>query len=329
MIVAERVRVWDAALGAIASCLRGRGLRQIQTPPVVDEVALEPWIEPVGVGERFVQTSPELTMKRLLADGAGASFQLAAVARSGEHGQWHREQFVLLEWYRDAPALAAVRADAEAVIAAVAEALAPWRDVSVPVPSRWRTVAWLDALAQHTGVALRGDEDGDAVLRVCASRLRLPSLRARTPEARTLEAWTALFTALCDEALDPWLRARAAVGEGVHVVEFPAPLSALSEHERDGSGRAIAARFESHGFGRELCNGYRELRDGVEQRRRFDAVAQLREAVALPPLPMPEQFLALLEQGRLPPCAGAAMGVDRLVALAAGADSLDAIALVR
>ncbi|MBX7082768.1 MAG: hypothetical protein K1X88_26415 [Nannocystaceae bacterium] len=329
MIVADAVRVWDAALSAISSCLRDRGLRQIQTPPVVDEVALEPWIEPLGLAGRFVQTSPELTMKRLLADGAGATFQLAAVARRGEHGQWHREQFVLLEWYRDAPTLAAVRADAEAVIAAVAEALAPWRRADAPVPTRWRSIAWLDALAQHTQLVLRGDEDGDALVHACRSRLPLPPLRAATPQARTLEAWTALFTALCDQALDAWLAARAADGEGVHVIEFPAPLAALSEHERDGSGRAVAARFESHGFGRELCNGYRELRDGVEQRRRFEAVAQLRDAVGLPVLPMPERFLALLEQARLPPCAGAAMGVDRLVALACGADSLDAIALVR
>ncbi|HWB82171.1 MAG TPA: amino acid--tRNA ligase-related protein, partial [Nannocystaceae bacterium] len=142
---------------------------------------------------------------------------------------------------------------------------------------------------------------------------------------RTLEAWTALFTAWSDAVLDRWLAERAHEGEGVHLVDFPAPLAALAERSTDARARAVSRRFESHAFGRELANGYGELRDPVEQRQRFTAVADLRHAHELPPIPLPERFLADLPA--LPPCAGCALGLDRLVALALGATSLADVAL--
>ena len=189
---------------------------------------------------------------------------------------------------------------------------------------RWREVAFLDALAEH-GVTLRGDEDADALARACAGVLELPAPRCIDPFARTLEAWTALFTAWCDVAFDRWLAERARAGEGVHVIDFPAPLAALAERSTDVHARAVSRRFESHALGRELANGYGELRDAVEQRKRFAAVADLRAAHELPALPLPQRFLADLPA--LPPCAGCALGLDRLVALALGATSLTDVAL--
>jgi lysyl-tRNA synthetase class 2 len=104
-------------------------------------------------------------------------------------------------------------------------------------------------------------------------------------------------------------------------------LAALAEHDVDAHGRAIAARFESHACARELANGYRELRDATEQRRRFTSVLALRDAHGLPALPMPEAFLADLATRGLPRCSGAALGLDRLLAAALGAASLADIAL--
>ncbi len=322
-----RVAAWDAALAAVRSCLRGAGLREAPTPVVVEEVALEPWIEPVSAGARWLQTSPELAMKRLVARGSGPVFQVAQVVRGGERGAWHRESFWLLEWYRDAPELAAVQTDVERLVAEVAAALAPWRagDAIAP-PTSWTRVGFLDVLAERGGPVLRGDEDGDALAHACADGpLALPELRCRGVAARTLEAWTALFTELSDASLDAWLLARARAGEGVHLVDFPAPLAALAELDVDVHGRAIAGRCESHAFGRELANGYRELRDPDEQRTRFLAVAELRECYAAPPLALPERFLG--ELATLPPCAGCALGLDRLVALAVGAHALAEITL--
>jgi lysyl-tRNA synthetase class 2 len=137
--------------------------------------------------------------------------------------------------------------------------------------------------------------------------------------------WTALFSDWSDAHLDPWLRARATQGRSnashhpngaaVHVTGFPAALSALAVI-RGG----VARRFESYVHGIELANGYWELRDSAEQRERFARVNRLRAAHGAEPLPMPERFLAALST--LPPAAGVALGLERLIALAAGVADL-------
>lgn len=325
--VAARVATWDAALAAVRAYFRGEGLREVMTPPRVPAVAIEPWIEPVPATPGWLHTSPELAMKSLLAHGSGPIFQITHVARASERGAWHREQFVLLEWYRldGDPA-----DDVAALVARVLEALAPWGRPSTPPPDRWSRVAFLDAVRETTGgLALRGDEDGEALTRALeGAAWSLPPLRTTDAAARRLEAWTAFFTAWSDTALDPWLAARAGAGEGIHLIAFPEPLAALAERSLDAAGRSTSGRFESHAFGRELANGYRELRDPIEQRARFAAVAALRGAYGAPPLPMPEAFLADLTSPGLPVCSGAALGLERLVALATGAACLDDVALV-
>lgn len=319
--------LWDAALVAVREHFRGAGLCEVMTPPVVDAVAIEPWIEPVAASTGWLHTSPELAMKRLVAAGSGPIFQIAHVARAGETGAWHREQFVLLEWYREGDALANVIADVEAIVARVVEHAAPWMSAKIEAPRTWTRIGFLDALAATmSSTTLRGDEDAEELARAVPS-LELPEIRTRSIEARTLEAWTAFFSAWSDVHLDPWLAAKAAHGEGIHLVEFPAPLAALAVCSRDDRDRATSGRFESHAFARELANGYRELRDPIEQRARFAQTAELRAAHDRPVLPMPEAFLADLADPGLPPCCGAALGLDRLIALAVGATSLADIAL--
>lgn len=321
-----RVALWDAALAAVRGYFRDAGLREVMTPPRVPAVAIEPWIEPVAASPGWLHTSPELAMKSLLAHGSGPIFQITHVARASESGAWHREQFVLLEWYR----LAGDPADdVAALVARVLETVAPWGRPATRSPDRWVRVAFLDAVAETSGLALRGDEDGDALARALeGTAWSLPTLRTTDGRARTLEAWTAFFTAWSDAALDPWLAARADAGEGIHLIGFPEPLAALAERSVDALGRSTSGRFESHAFGRELANGYRELRDPIEQRARFAAVAALRGAYGAPPLPMPDAFLADLASPGLPACSGAALGLERLVALAVGAACLDDVALV-
>ena len=293
------------------------------------EPAPEPWIEPVAAPPGFLATSPELAMKRMLCRGAGSIFEVAHVLRKSEHGALHREEFHLIEWYRVDEGLDAVIADVEAIVDEVFDAVAPWRTGEAAAPRAWMRVGFFDLVATTSGLVLRGDEDDDALARACASAKigALPEPAARDPDVRTLERWNAFFTAVSDAFLDPWLAATAQAGQGVHVVEFPAVLAALAEHERDANGRATAARFESHACARELCNGYRELRDAIEQRRRFAHVLALRDAHRLAPLPMPEAFLAELATLGLPPCSGAALGLDRLLAAALGAATLDDVTL--
>lgn len=307
----ERVRLWDAALAAVRGYFREQGLREVSTPVRVRAVAIEPFIEPIAAPPGLLATSPELAMKRLLVRGSGPIFQVSHVFRRAELGERHSEEFHLVEWYRVGEPLAAVVADVERLVERVFAATG----ASGHAPKRWLTVAFRDAVAATCGARLRGDEGPDALLAALpaelagATRAGIAPAGAAGPDAARLLAWTSFFSAWSDMYFEPWLKDQ----EGVHLTGFPAPLAALAELEPAGS---VARRAECHVRGLELANGYGELRDPVEQRRRFAAVAGLRSALGLPALPVDEEFLG--ELPRMPACSGMALGLDRLLTLAAG-----------
>lgn len=338
--------VWDAALAAVRAVLRGAGLREVVTPVRLSAVAIEPFIEPVAAPPGLLATSPELPMKRLLCAGAPSIFQIATCFRAGEIGDLHREELHLVEWYRLDADTGAMRADVERVVASVFEAVAEvLREPDDPVtpPRSYDVVGMLDLVEETLDVTLRGDEDAEALAAALAPvrvRLRDPLATvpherlASSPRAHALAAWTAFFSAWSDAALDPWLAARTPA-RGVHLVDFPVPLAALSAVAPEagpglaprGERRSVAHRFESHVHGRELANGYRELRDADEQRERFEAVNALRVALELPALPIDTAFIEDLRRPGLPPCAGVALGLDRLVLLACGRSRLADVAI--
>ncbi|KIG13204.1 Translation elongation factor P [Enhygromyxa salina] len=338
----DRVLAWDAALAAVRGQLRAAGLREVSTSIRVDAVALEPWIEPLASGEKLLATSPELAMKRLLCRGGGSMFQIAHVFRAAERGAQHSEEFHLIEWYRDQQArlegITPGMQDVERIVAAVFEAVGAALGDRVrerlPAPTRWRRVNLLALMGETLGVQLVGNESAEA-LAPLLDRVRAaggvvlaagesgPHHLGLGPDVARLLAWTELFSLWSAHTFDPWL-AGLPPDVGVHVERFPASLAALAELEPDE--RCTAARFESHVGGIELANGYRELRDPVEQRRRFEHVAGIRAHVGLPPLPMPDAFLAELEA--MPASVGVALGLDRLVALACGQPRLDQIRLL-
>jgi len=321
--IARRVVVWDAALAAVRAYLRSAGLLEVSTPIRVTAPAIEPYIDPIAAPPGYLATSPELAMKRLLVRGSGSIFQLSHVFRQAERGDRHSEEFHLLEWYRLGGELTRVEADVEAVVAAVFMA------VGAEPPARWLRVDFFSLFERSTGVPLRGDEDDEALRAVVGPALRAMVWDGRpgpltNPDAgvRSLAAWTALFSAWSDLHLEPWLSRQ--VGVGVHLGEFPAALAALAQRSQQ-DGRAVAHRVESHVAGVELANGYLELRDPVEQRRRFTAVNGLRGALGQVSLPLDEDFLR--ELGGLPVTTGMALGLDRLIMLACGCTRLDDISL--
>lgn len=330
----RRVAVWDAAFAVVRAHLRGAGLREVSTPVRVAAPAAEPYIDPIAAPPGWLATSPELAMKRLLCRGSGPVFQLSHVFRRAERGDRHREEFHLLEWYRLGSSLTAVERDVEVIVADVYAAAAEVLEHDehhVAPPRRWIRASFFEVFAATTGVALRGDEDDAGLRAIVSAELRAAvwddrpgPLTDRDPEVRTLAAWTALFSAWSDAKLDPWLLGQ--VGVGVHLGEFPAGLAALAERDMQG-GRAIAHRVESHVCGVELANGYRELRDAGEQRRRFAAVHALRAALGEPALPTDEAFLSELASPGLPVCTGMALGLDRLIMLACGRTRLDDVTL--
>lgn len=327
----RRVVVWDTAMAAVRDVLRRAGLREVSTPCRAPAPAIEPYIEPIPAGPQWLMTSPELAMKRLLCRGSGPIFQLAHVFRGGEIGANHREEFHLLEWYRLGDDMRLLESDVEAIVAAVCTALG----ADAIVPRRWRRVGFFDVFAETTGVQLRGDEDAralelavsaDVALHELVFRRHAPGpMAANDPEVRSFATWLAVYSAW-STVLDEWLAGQG----GVHLVDFPAPLAALAECAEvgDASGaehrasRSIARRMESYVGAVELANGYRELRDAGEQRRRFERVNALRGACELDGLPLDDAFLADLAELGLPACTGIALGLDRLIMLACDAASL-------
>ncbi len=332
----DRARLWDAVSSGARSHLRGTGLLEVSTPARVLAPAIEPWIEPLAAAPQWLRTSPELALKRLLARGVGSCFELAKVWRAGEIGDWHREEFHLLEWYRVADTAAGaaanferLREDVEALVAAAATAREELGLSGPAAPARWET--WTFDAAWHETTGQTRPADALDALREAARGVSgapdAPLLARDAPaddRVAVLAAWSELFSWWSDGALDPWLERKAEAGIGIHIVDFPAPLAALAEIEGEGRD-ARARRFESF-IGRvELANGYLELRDPRAQRERFARVAAMRAWSGLGPLPLDEGFLS--ELGQLPPVAGIALGFERLLAWCTGVRRLSDLAL--
>jgi lysyl-tRNA synthetase class 2 len=301
---------------------------EVETPALVPAPSPEPQFAPFPAGGGaggFLIASPEFQMKRILVGGFERIFRLGPVFRSGESGRLHNPEFTLLEWYRVGADLEAMARDLEALIAAalpLAEALDEEGWLAVPpdpfhaaelgvarvdcrAPFARRTVAAL--FHEHLGMTIEDALDAPA--------LRRAARQAGVPGAEALsDDFEQAFFAL-------WNRFEHRLGREAPllVTEWPAPLASLARL-KPGDPR-VAERMELLVGGIELANGFAELTDAVEQRRRFEQDRALRRARGLPQVPLDERFLAALEEG-MPPAAGMALGFDRLVMLLAGATSI-------
>jgi lysyl-tRNA synthetase class 2 len=269
----------------------GEGFLEVETPIRVPAPAPEEHIDPEPSGDRFLAASPELQMKRLLAARAYPRiFQIARCFRRGERGALHLPEFTMLEWYRSGAGILELMADCEALAVRIASAVgappsAPSRP-AVDLAPPWERIEVADAFARHAGWRPDGAPD---------------ALR---------------FTRDLVEVVEPALpRDRP-----VFLVGYPATMASLARIDPANPERA--ERFELYAGGMELANGFAELADPVEQRARFEAELELRERRGAACPPIDERFLAALERG-LPASAGIALGVDRLVMLFTGAESID------
>jgi lysyl-tRNA synthetase class 2 len=230
-------------------------------------------------------------MKRLLAAGVGDCYQIAPAFRAGEQGRWHNPEFTLLEWYRlgyDAPALM------EEVSALVDRILGPGQYHQGSYQGFFLAAGLPDPLT--------ATEDA----------LQKAAAEATTPPPRGLDGG-GLLDWLFSEIVVPGLPPRA------FVTGFPAEQAVLAR--REAADPRVAARFELFCNGVELANGFDELTDPAELRRRLEADQQRRRAADRTVPVIDERLLAAMGHG-LPACAGVALGLDRLFALAAGVDSV-------
>ena len=282
-----------------------RGVLEVETPLLAAAATAEPHLASLVVaGEppRYLQTSPEFHMKRLLAAGSGPIYQLGRAFRGGEAGRRHNPEFTLLEWYR--PGLDHHRLMDE--VEELLRALLPERIGPAPAP---RT-AYGELFRRQLGVDPHRATAAELDRAIAAEDLSGPTFAPDDRDGR-LQLLMAL-------AVEPRLP-----GGLVFVHEFPASQASLARVQRTEEG-AVAERFEAFVDRVELANGFHELGDADEQRRRFAADLAGRRAAGLPEPPLDERLLAALEVG-LPDCAGVALGFDRLVMLAAGAETIDEV----
>ena len=244
----------------------------------------------------YLQTSPEYAMKRLLAAGSGDIYQVCKVFRDDESGRHHNPEFTMLEWYRVGFDHRKLMEEVEALLATLLGAVLTLPAERLTYAEAFQRVLGLDphaaTLAELGALA--------------AERLGAADLGGERDVALDL-----LMGALVGPALG--------AGRITFVHEYPASQAALAR-TLPGSP-AVAARFEAYVCGLELCNGFHELADAAEQRRRFEADRHARAARRLPLPPVDERLLRALATG-FPDCAGVALGLDRVLMLALGCDSL-------
>ncbi len=302
----DTLRARAGLLGRIRNFFASREILEVETPLLCNAGVTDPALEPLTVERgssiaesRFLQTSPEYAMKRLLASHGQPIFQLAKAFRDGEAGARHNPEFTILEWYR--PGF-----DHHELMAEVAELVRyciggrelhtySYRQLFrelLSVDPFTATVAELQALASSridTGT-LTGDKD----------------------------LWLDL---LMSHVVEPQLATR----DMCFVHDYPASQAALAQIS-EVDGVQVGHRFELYVDGLELANGYRELTDPAEQRLRFDRDNLQRRDRGLAQRPLDERLLAAMAHG-LPQCSGVALGVDRLLMLASGhADIRDVLA---
>ena len=283
-----------------------RGVIEVQTPSLSIAAVSDPALASIGVdvlslaGRRYLRTSPEFAHKRLLAAGSGDIYELGRVYRDAELGRWHEPEFELLEWYREG------FSDRE-LMDEVFELLRTVLTPAFPALGR-QNVRYADAFAATFGVDAHAlDRDAEAKLR--------RGLAMRGIDAPAGVSGDALLDlALATTIVPDWPR-----GTAIFLHDYPVTQAALARI-RPGDP-PVAARFEVFLNGIELGNGFHELGDASEQRARFERDLARRRALGLPNLPIDEAFLGALAQG-LPDCAGIAIGVDRMIAVLAGAGAL-------
>lgn len=290
-----RARLFDEARRFFANL----GVLEVDTPVLGASTAfdvhlssLETRVSGAGAGRRYLQTSPESAMKRLLAAGSGSIFQFARSFRDGEAGRLHNPEFVMLEWYRVDLDLSALMDEVEALVSRLLGDDGPADRVS-----------YRQAFERYAGI----DPFSASVDDVTAACRRLG---LRGPVDDKMEGLDLLLAG----RVQPAIKARR-----TFLFDFPPEQAAMAKVRPEDP--AVASRFEFFVDGVEIANGYDELDDAVEQARRTACHADARRCAGLPVLPADRRLLDALEQG-LPSCCGVALGFDRVVMLAAGCDDV-------
>ncbi len=276
-----------------------RGFLEVDTPVRQPVIIPESAIRPLIAEGQYLQASPELCMKRILASGSGSIFQICRCFRKGERGRLHLEEFSMLEWYRCDADYRQLMDDCEELLSAVA--------------------ADMNELAADPGCGTLAEP--------------FPGLDITTrpwPRLQVAEAFTRFSPVSLEqsmgedrfeEMLVEYVEPHLGTAVPAFLIDYPVELGSLAK--RKVADPSTVERFELYADGIELANGFSELTDPVEQRRRFTVELEAIAGAGLAPAGMPERFLEELQN--LPACAGIALGLDRLLMLLTGERSIDRV----
>ncbi len=273
-----------------------------------DGAALEAWLH----------TSPEFAMKKLIAAGETQIFALTHVFRNRERTALHAPEFAMLEWYRVGAPLARIMEDCAALVALAAHVSGAktfafrGRKASPFEPPERVTVR--EAFLRHAGIDLFDSlsPGGEPDRALFAAQAEAAGLRVAADDA-----WSDVFSRILSERVEPHL----GLGRPTILYAYPASEAALAR--TDPTDPRVAERFELYACGVELANAFHELTDAAEQRIRFEADMAEQRRIYGSAHPIDEDFLAAV--AAMPDASGAALGFDRLVMLATGADSVEAV----
>lgn len=272
-------------------------------------------VEPFEQAKRslYLHTSPEFTMKKLLAAGLPRIFQIARVYRNGERSPIHHPEFTMLEWYRAGVGYSVLMEDCEALLQEVMMAsgcsVFSWHGKICDPYQPWQRLSVIDAFYELAGVDLL------ATITDSIDPDPTPLAEAACLSLLPTDRWEDVFFRVMLERIEPHL----GYGKPVILYDYPLPLAALACSRIDEP--RLVERFEVYVCGIELANACSELVDPDLQRARFYHEATIRKHLYGTSLPIDEDFLSALAY--MPPSAGIALGLDRLVMLAVGARSID------
>lgn len=279
-----------AVIQAVRDYFIKTGYLEVQTPIRLPDLIPEAHIDPVESEDRFLQASPELCMKRLMAKGHEKIFQICPCFRKNERGGLHLPEHTLLEWYAEGQSYHGLMKTLTGMIRHVAkitgnESSINHRKIVVDVTGDFPGLSVKEAFERHGSISME----------------------------------EALETGRFDEIISLDIEPCLGFEKPVFLYDFPAALGSLARLKPENPN--FAERFECYIAGIELANGFSELTDPQEQRLRFEKEIAQRAGMKKYSAPMPEKFLADL--GQMPECAGAALGMDRLVMLFGNFASID------
>jgi lysyl-tRNA synthetase class 2 len=289
----ENLNIRARVIQAVRKFFIEQDYLEIETPIRIPAPAPEAHISAVASGDWFLQTSPELCMKRLLASGYRRIFQICKCFRQGERGRFHLPEMTLLEWYRTDSNYQDIMNECEDLIIRVAQKMGSEKD----------------------GIVYQGKK----------IRLNPPWSRISVSDAFDKFGSVSLERALAkdqfDEIMVTEIEPALAKSRPVFLYDYPACRGALARLKLQD--RRYAERFELYIGGLEMCNAFSELTDSAEQRKRFERDRDQLQKFGKPVCPMPEKFLATL--GNMPTAAGNALGVDRLAMLFSDSKQIDEV----